>query len=395
MSKIKVGLVFGGRSVEHEVSIISAHQIIENIDREKYQIVPIYIDKDGQWFTGDELLHLENFKEKSFKNLKKIILSPATGDANLYLHPSEMGLFSKKVVDRVDVFFPVIHGTNGEDGTLQGLFELMDFPYVGPGVVGSAAGMDKVIMKEVFASNNLPLLPYLWFYRKEWEEDKDKIIDRVKGELSLPVFVKPANLGSSIGISKAKTEDELINAVELAANYDLKIIVEKAVVNPREINCSVLGYHNHLEVSVCEEPLGWQEFLSYQDKYMTKGTSSKGMAGAKRRIPADISPELTEQIQAMARTAFRSLDARGVARIDFLIDNNEQIYVNEINTLPGSFAFYLWEPMGKKFKKLLDDIIQIAIKIHREKTKNIYSYDVDLLSQFGEQGTKQPGGSKQ
>ncbi|MEC9489127.1 MAG: D-alanine--D-alanine ligase, partial [Halanaerobium sp.] len=268
-------------------------------------------------------------------------------------------------------------------------------PYVGQGVVGSAVGMDKVIMKKVFASHSLPILPYLWFYRKEWQEDRQKVLKQIREKLSLPVFVKPANLGSSIGISRASTDEELTAAVELAANYDGKVVIEQAVEKPREINCSVLGYQDQVEVSVCEEPLAWQEFLSYQDKYMSKGPGDKGMAGSKRRIPADISPELKDEIEKMSVTAFKSLDASGVARIDFLLDADENPYVNEINTLPGSFAFYLWEPAGKTFSMLIDQLIQIACKVHQMKGENLYTYDVDLLAQIPASGAKAPGGSKQ
>lgn len=234
----KVGVLFGGRSVEHEVSVITAMQIIENMDRTKYEPVAIYVTKEGKWLTGKSLLSFESFKNNDFKDSKRIVISPNHNDGNLYAHPDETGLFGKKIVDTIDIFFPAFHGTNGEDGAAQGLLEFVNKPYVGAGLLASSVGMDKIVMKDVYKANGIPVVDYIWFYRSQWEADKEGSIDKVESKLGYPVFVKPSNLGSSIGISKAKNREMLQVALEIAASYDRKIIVEKAVEEPREINCA-------------------------------------------------------------------------------------------------------------------------------------------------------------
>jgi len=381
--KKKVAVIFGGRSVEHEVSVISGLQVLENIDENKYKAVPIYINKEGKWFTGDSLREFKNYKENNLKDLKEIVVVPTNNDYNLYTQPESIGLFGKKVVESVDVAFPVIHGTNGEDGTIQGVFELMNIPYVGGGVLSSSVGMDKVLMKDVFKANNLPVVNYVWFYRSMWEENRNEIINNIKNKLEFPLFVKPANLGSSVGISKAKDEDSLISAIEIAVRYDRKIIIEKAVEEPREINCAVMGYEDNVDVSLCEEPLGWKELLSYEDKYIK--SNIKNNKTEKRRIPADLEDVIRAEIEKIAKNAFQVIDGRGNARIDFLLDKNQKIYINEINTMPGSIAYYLWEGKGYSFKTLIDKMIDIAFKAHDDKNKNMYSYNEDLFNkiQFG------------
>lgn len=381
--KKKVAVIFGGRSVEHEVSVISGLQVLENIDESKYTAVPIYINKEGKWFTGDSLREFKNYKENNLKDLKEIVVVPTNNDYNLYTQPESVGLFGKKVVESVDAAFPVIHGTNGEDGTIQGVFELMNIPYVGGGVLSSSVGMDKVLMKDVFKANNLPVVNYVWFYRSMWEENRNEIINNIKNKLEFPLFVKPANLGSSVGISKAKDEESLISAIEIAVRYDRKIIIEKAVEEPREINCAVMGYEDSVDVSLCEEPLGWKELLSYEDKYIK--SNIKNSKTEKRRIPADLEDVIRAEIEKIAKNAFQVIDGRGNARIDFLLDKNQKIYINEINTMPGSIAYYLWEGKGYSFKTLIDKMIDIAFKAHDDKNKNMYSYNEDLFNkiQFG------------
>ena len=381
--KKKVAVIFGGRSVEHEVSVISGLQVLENIDESKYTAVPLYINKEGKWFTGDSLRKFKNYKENNLNDLKEIVVVPTNNDYNLYTQPESVGLFGKKVVESVDVAFPVIHGTNGEDGTIQGVFELMNIPYVGGGVLSSSVGMDKVLMKDVFKANNLPVVNYVWFYRSMWEENRNEIINNIKNKLEFPLFVKPANLGSSVGISKAKDEDSLISAIEIAVRYDRKIIIEKAVEEPREINCAVMGYEDNVDVSLCEEPLGWKELLSYEDKYIK--SNIKNNKTEKRRIPADLEDVIRAEIEKIAKNAFQVIDGRGNARIDFLLDKNQKIYINEINTMPGSIAYYLWEGKGYSFKTLIDKMIDIAFKAHDDKNKNMYSYNEDLFNkiQFG------------
>lgn len=378
----KIGVIFGGRSVEHEVSVITAMQIIENIDKTKYSVVPIYISKEGQWLTGDSLLEFKNYKNNNFKDTQEIIISPNYKDNKIYANPKELGIFGKKILDEIDIAFPAIHGTYGEDGTVQGIFELMDIPYVGPGVLGSSVGMDKILMKDVYKANNLPIVDYFWFYRTRWEEDKDLVLKDIEEKLKYPLFVKPANLGSSIGISKANNKEELIDSIEVAVNYDRKIIIEKAVENPREINCSVMGYDEEVITSLCEEPLGWKEILTFEDKYIKSNQKGGKSSGERRIIPAEIEDNMREEIESLAKKAFTTIDARGVSRIDFLVDAEENVYINEINTLPGSISFYLWEGKGYSFEKLIDKLINIAIKVHEEKDKSTYSYEANLLNRI-------------
>lgn len=378
----KVGIIFGGQSVEHEVSVITGMQIVENLDKSKYEAVPIYITKEGKWLTGPSLGDFKTYKEGNFKDAKQIILSPNRNDFNIYLHPDSLGLFGKKVVDTLDVIFPALHGTYGEDGSIQGLFELMNIPYVGGGVLASSVGMDKILMKDVYKSYNIPVVDYTWFYRSDWERDRDKVIADIEEKLGYPTFVKPANLGSSIGINKAKDRDGLISSIEVAINYDRKIIIEKAVENPREINCAVMGYDKEVITSLCEEPLGWKEILSFEDKYINSNSKGSKSNGDRRIIPADIEDGLREEIEDLAKKAFIVIDGKGASRIDFLIDKNNKVYVNEINTLPGSIGFYLWEGKGYPFNKLVNELIEIALRTHKEKNKNMYIYEADLFNRI-------------
>lgn len=384
--KKRVGVVFGGRSVEHEVSVITGIQVMENIDKTKYDVVPIYINKEGKWYTGESLMDFKNFKNDNLKNLKEIIMTPKYNDNKLYSHPENIGFLGKKVIENVDVIFTALHGTNAEDGTVQGLLELIDIPYTGAGVMASAVGMDKIVMKDVFRAHGLPIVNYMWFFRKRWLNDKESILNEVEQKLKYPVFVKPSNLGSSVGITKAKDRESLIEAIEIAIRYDRKILIEESVEAPREINCAVMGYEDNVKASLCEEPVGWKDLLSYEDKYIKSNT--KGSKGGGRNIPADLPDEITKLIQDTAKKAFMAIDCRGNARIDFLLDENLKIYVNEINTLPGSIAYYLWEPMGISFKDLINELIDISIKAYEDKSNNMYSYDVDLFKRVEFNGSK-------
>ena len=379
-----VGILFGGRSVEHEVSVITAMQIIENIDKTKFYPIPIYINKNGEWLVSESFLKFESFKNEKFENVKKIILSPNYKDNNLYIHPNDIKLFTKKDLESIDVFFPAFHGTNGEDGTIQGLLELIGLPYVGAGVLSSSVGMDKIIMKDIFKSNNIPVVDYTYYYRSTWKLREEDILKDIESKIAYPLFVKPANLGSSIGISKVRSNVDLEGAIELAFSYDRKIIIEKAVENPREINCAVMGYEDDLEVSLCEEPLGWKEILSFEDKYVKQGGKSTKGDNKNKNIPANLSDELRTKIENYAKLAFKCIDCRGNARIDFLVQEND-VFVNEINTMPGSIAFYLWEGKGYSFKDLITKMIDIAIGAQKDKEANMYTYDSNLFkrTQFG------------
>lgn len=392
--KKKIGVIFGGRSVEHEVSVITGMQVVENLDKTKYEAVPIFIDKEGRWLTGEELFDFDNFKNDKLSNLKEVIVTSRFDDKKLYSHPDAIGGFLKKKVEiAIDAVFIALHGTYGEDGTIQGLFDTLNIPYTSGGVLASSVGMDKILMKDVYKSYNLPIVEYTWFFRTKWFEDKKTVLDDIEDKLKYPLFVKPSNLGSSVGISKATDRASLEEAIEVAVVYDRKIIIEEGVVDPREINCAVLGYDDKVEASLCEEPVGWTDLLTYEDKYVN--SNAKGVKGGGRNIPADLSDEKTKEIQDIAKRSFMAIDCKGTARIDFLMDKEDNVYVNEINTQPGSIGYYLWEPMGISFGELINRLIDIAIKATADKNATVYSYDVDLFDkvQFGK-GLKGAKGSK-
>lgn len=386
--KIKVGVLFGGMSVEHEVSIISALQAIHALDRDKYEPVPIYIDKQGSWYTGEGLSDIENYKQlpELLKRSEQVILHTNQEGKHLLLN-AESGLFRKKVIEEIHVAFPVTHGTYGEDGSLQGWLDLNKIPYVGCDVLSSAVGMDKIVMKTIVRGAGLPVIDYVWFYSKRWFDAQQECVDLVEQKLGYPVIVKPANLGSSVGIEKAGSRDELVEAIESASSFSPRIIVEKMVTNLKEVNCSVIGDYEHVEASECEEVLKSDEILSYQDKYMNQ--ASKGMSGTSRIIPANIGEETTRQVQELAKQTFLELGCGGVSRIDFLIDQNtNNVYINEINTIPGSLSFYLWQPKGKDFNQLTDELVQLALKRSRERAQLTFSYDTNLLALQGKGGGK-------
>ncbi|MCF7627509.1 D-alanine--D-alanine ligase, partial [Holdemanella sp. SCCA2] len=356
--KIKVGVIFGGETVEHEVSIISAIQAMNNLDEEKYEIIPIYISKDRIWYTGHVLREIDFYKnfEDEKKYAKEVTLCKK--GKNFFLQKTN-GLFRKDITD-IDIILPVVHGNNVEDGTLAGLLDSIGIPYVGSHVLGSALGQDKVVMKQVMSSVGIPVVDYTWFYDNEYLEDKDEILDKIK-KLGYPVVVKPATLGSSVGITLVHDSKKIEDAIDEAINYDTKVVVEKAVENLIEVNASVLGNYEYQRVSPLEEVMGLDEILSYADKYLgnskTKGvknTGSKGMASTNRIVPARISDDLTKDIQETAKKVFKTLNLSGVCRIDFLIDKKaNKFYVNEPNTCPGSLSFYLWKEANLKYKELL------------------------------------------
>lgn len=376
--KINVGVIFGGRSVEHEISVISALQTINAIDSDKFKVNPIYIDKTGKWFTGEILLNIDTYKseEKIRKECIEVVIDTHSNNFNLY----KKTLWKLKLIASIDVIFPVIHGTNGEDGTLQGFLELKNIPYVGSNVLSSAVGMDKIVMKMILKESKLPVVDYLWFYDKEWHNNKQQIRKNAQ-ELGFPLIVKPSNLGSSVGISTAKNYEELETAIELAGEFSNRILVEKLVSDLQEINCSVIGNVDKQKASVCEEPLKSGDILSYNDKYTSKSGNSKGMSSTKRQIPANITSELTKEIQELAKQTFKILNSSGVARIDFLINKTtKKIYVNEINSIPGSLSFYLWEASDMTFKTLTNELIELAMKQSREKENLMVSYNQNIFS---------------
>jgi D-alanine-D-alanine ligase len=317
---------------------------------------------------------------------RPVFLRPEPFGNRLFMEePGPLGTRRTRVTT-IDVVFPVVHGTFGEDGTLQGLLELAAVPYVGAGVVGAAVGMDKIMMKAAFQAHDLPIVNYVSFTRKRWQSAADDVANEIERTLHYPLFVKPANLGSSIGITKASDRASLFDAVEVAAHYDRRLLVEESFEGGIEVNCSVLG-NDEPVASVCEQPIAWTEILSYEDKYLRggkgKGSGGEGMASLTRQIPAPISPDLTARVQQLAIQAFQAVDACGVARVDFLVDPvSGRIAVNEINTLPGSLSFYLWEPSGLPFPALIDRLIELALERYRERQQTTYSFDSALLQKF-------------
>ncbi len=386
--KIKVGVIFGGCSVEHEVSVISALQAIQNIDQSKYEIKPIYISKERDFYTGDVLLKIENYQDLNalINKAQKIIIKK---QGNEFVLLSDKGLF-RKVIDTIDVAFPIVHGQNVEDGSLTGFLETLGIPYVGSNVLASALGQDKVVMKEVFKSSGIPIVNYVWFFDEEYLLNKDKYLKEIK-DMGYPVVVKPASLGSSVGINFVKDEKEIEEAIMSAISYDRKVIVEKGVENLVEVNCSVLGNYKEMEVSLIEQVLSSKDILTFKDKYEGKGKTkaSKGMVSTSRLIPAPLEKKVKEEVEEISKKVFKALNMSGVCRIDFLINSKtNEVFVNEPNTIPGSLAFYLWEGKGKKYTELLDEIITLGIREYKDKSKKVTHFDTNILKNYQQGGIK-------
>ena len=399
--KVKVGVIFGGKSVEHEISIITGNQAINSINQEKYEIVPIYISKKGLMYTGKELLDLKNFKnlDALLGKLTQITLVNDGKNINLVRFPAKT--LKNNIINTIDVAFPTMHGTNGEDGSIAGFLEILGIPYVGPDVLASAVGMDKIAARRMLKHAGIPSLDFVAFYSKDYYKDSDKYVEEVKEKLTFPVIVKAGNLGSSVGIKKAKNEVDLKEAIEYAMQFSDRIMIENAIVHLKEVNCSVIGEPSNCKPSECEEPIGSDEILSYQDKYASGSKSAKstnqvdqsgakqGMASLKRKLPAEISEEMKKQIQDLACETFRVLGCNGVSRIDFLVDmDTSEVYVNEINTIPGALSYYLWEATGKKFSEEIDEIIELAFKRERDRKQLTFSYEQNILSLGGTKGNK-------
>lgn len=383
---LKVAVLFGGDSVEHEVSIISAMQAMAALDEKKYKIIPLYLAKNHKFYSAASLKKIETYKDLDVVEKTITQVSVVRENQKFFLKP--LARFKQR--SEIDLVIPVVHGTHCEDGSVAGFLETLGIPYSGCDVLGGAVGQDKVVMKQILESAKLPIVDWLWFFAYEFEKEPEVYLKQI-ATLGYPVVVKPANLGSSVGISLAKDEKEVIEAIDTASQYDVKLCIEKAVTNLRELNCSVLGYYDRREASVLEEVMKQDSILSYDNKY--KGSSkSKGMASATRLCPAKVSEKLTKEVQGYALETFRVLGAAGVCRIDFLLDDEtKQVYVNEINTIPGSLSFYLWEATGKPFNKLMDELVDIAIRRTRQKEKMIFSYSTNILSNYkngGDKGSK-------
>ena len=404
--KIKVALLFGGKSTEHDISVISALQAYNNLNKEKYDVYPIYVTRENELFWGESTGDI-----KAYRNIDKLIKNsiPVTllrrGD-RVKLVKVAPRLFERAEIGDVDVAFPVVHGTNTEDGTLQGFCQMLDLPYVGCDVLSSAVGMDKYLTKVVLRDAGIPVLDAMKASAADYNADPDAIIASIEERFGYPVIVKPINCGSSIGISKASDRDALAESLADAFNYAENIVVERAIVALREINCSVVGDSRGARASECEEPVGSDEILSFNDKYVAGAKGAKGaksgvskgsagMASLKRRIPAPISDEMREYIRSTAVKAFTALGCSGVSRIDFLLDGETgEVFFNEINTIPGSLSFYLWEPLGVKYPELLDELIKLALAGYRRRNSLTYSFKSSVLQSADFTGAKGAKGSK-
>ena len=401
MSKLNIAVIFGSRSCEHDVSIISALQLIEAAKTAGFTVIPVYISREGLWYTGEALTQIETFREFNpmGKGITRVNLDVSANAGDLWAWPPQRaGLFAKvpAPIAHIDVAIPVLHGLHGEDGTVQGLLEMANIPYASSGVLGSAVGMDKIAMKQMLRGAGYPVLDYVWLTRDQLKADREAIVERIEREIKYPAFVKPAALGSSIGVSKATNREELDKALDLAASYDRRILVEVGINNPVEINCAALGYGEDVRTSVCEMPVPstGDKFLNFFEKYLrnvgTKGESSRGMKSLSRVVPAPIGEELTERIQRMTKEIFRLLDCRGTVRIDFILDENDVLYVNEPNTIPGSLAFYLWQECGVSFGKLVEIMVEDALRAHADKNTNVFAFESTILQKVaaGAKGSK-------
>ena len=398
MSKLNVAVIFGSRSCEHDVSIISAMQLIEAARGAGFDVIPVYISREGLWYTGEALRSIETFRDFNpmGKGVTRVNLDVSANAGDLWAWPPQRaGLFAKvpAPVAHIDVAIPVLHGLHGEDGTLQGLLEMANIPYASSGVLGSAVGMDKIAMKQMLRGTGFPVLDFVWYTRAQLESQREQVIEEIEHKIKYPAFVKPAALGSSIGVSRANNRQELEAALDLAASYDRRILVEVGIANPVEINCAALGYDEDVRVSVCEMPVPstGDKFLNFFEKYLryagAKGESSRGMKSLSRVVPAPIGDELTDRIQTMTREIFKLLDCRGTVRIDYILDENDVLYVNEPNTIPGSLAFYLWKECGVSFSELVERMVQDALRAHADKNHNVYAFDSTILQKVAA-GTK-------
>ena len=377
--KIKVAVFFGGKSTEHEISIITAVQAMAAFDKDKYEVIPIYITKTNELYTGIGLDRIEAYRDMPLllKRSMRVTLQSGNGRVSAVRYPYK--LFGGVLHESIDIAFPIVHGTNVEDGTIAGWLNMLNLPYVGCDVLSSAVGMDKYVMKAVLKDNSLPVLDCRCFYSYEYDKNLPGVIEKVESAFAYPVIVKPINLGSSIGIKKAFNEDELKDALELAFTFAPRVLVEPAVTNLREINCAVLGDVEDAEASECEEPFSADEILSFEEKYIS-GSKVKGMEAMARKLPADLDASRREKIRTLAVKAFKALGCGGVARVDFLMDNESgRIYINEVNTIPGSLSFYLWEQAGVKYPELLDKMVSLGLKRKRTEENLVFSFDSNVL----------------
>lgn len=382
--KLNIGVIFGGNSTEHEISIISAVQAINNMDTYKYNVIPIYLSKDSKMYYSEEYKNVEVFKD--LKNAMKIgteVLLTKKDNELVLIKDS----FPFKVLKKIDVMFPILHGYNTEDGCIAGYLEMLGVPYCESDIYASGVGQDKILQKMILKESDVRVCDYRYFYESDYLKDQDKVLKKVM-EIKFPLIVKPSRQGSSVGIGIAHNKEELIQKIEDALGYDEKILVEEVVEDLKELNISVLGDNSSYELSDIEEVYGKDEILSYQDKYLSgaKG-SSKGMASTGRKIPANLDKKIKAELEDMALKASKALDISGVVRIDFMLDRKtNKLYLNELNIIPGSLAFYLWKSKGMEYKDLLDKIISVGIKKFQNKEKKLSSFETNVLENFN--GTK-------
>lgn len=374
--RLNIGVIFGGKSVEHEISILSAVEMMGYFDKEKYNVIPIYIDKNNDWYTGMHLKDITNYRDiKLVKRYAKKVNLIKDGKSTIL---QTCGLIKRRLYV-IDFIFPIGHGAYLEDGSLQGYLNMLGVPFAGPDVLSSAIGMDKVIQKQLLEQNNIPVCKYVYFYDYDFTKNKKSVLDQIK-TLEYPLYVKPANLGSSIGISKVESEKELINAINNAMKYDKKIIVEEAIKNVKEVNISVLGNYQKQEVSEIEEINSYEDFYSFKEKYV-EGIR-KNQSKNKKTKPI-LSKEMLEDMKKYAINVFKVINARGVSRIDFLIDDkNKKIYVNEINTIPGGLSGYLWKAKKKNQPELLEDLMTLAKHRYKAELNYIKAFEGNLLEGY-------------
>ena len=390
VSKIRAGAFFGGPSVEHEVSVITAMQAIQAMDPLRYEVIPVYTTKNGELYTGAHLAQLESYRNipEALKQAQKVVLQKEGKDVVLML--AKQKRFGSSIVTALDVALPIYHGTGGEDGVMQAHFERLGLPYTGPDVTSSAIGMDKWASKAMFKLHGVPCVEGVKVTQSQYFTDPEAAAQTIEKAVGYPAIIKPYNLGSSVGIHKCRDRASLLEGLEDAFLYSQAVLAERAVQNLREINCAVLGDAEEARASVCEEPLNATDILTYADKYQSGGKTgktgaksgggSKGMQSLARVVPADLSPEMTEKVQQLAIDAFRAIGACGCSRIDFLLDNQTgELYANEINTIPGSLAFYLWEKSGLTFSQLMDEMIRLALKRQRQQSLLHRSFETNLL----------------
>jgi D-alanine-D-alanine ligase len=380
--KIKLAVIFGGKSTEHEISIISALQAMQNLDTEKYEILPLYLTKNNEFYYGDDLKNIEEFKDIPvlLKKIKKVSLS--VSDNRTLILPFQKKLFSQKAINYIDTVLLITHGTNVEDGGLQGFLENINLPYTSPDVRSSAVCMDKYIMKILLKEGNFPVLDGIRIKENEFLSDEKNVIKKVCEKFSYPVIVKPVNLGSSIGINKANSDDELFLAFNEAFSFAEQVIIEPLITDLKEVNCAVIGDKDEFLISEVEEVIATEEILSYEDKYSRGNNKGEKISENQNRIiPAKLTKEKTAEIKKIAGQAFSYLDLFGVTRIDFMIDKkSDKLYINELNTIPGSLSFYLFEPAGIPYKILLDKLIALSFKRKRDRENTVYSFDTNILS---------------